>query len=234
MIPKMALLTSKNGFLMNLYIDGTTQSKTPENNQIEFVTETKYPVDGDVKVTLKLEKSEKFALSFRIPEWSKNTLITVNGEKVAVTDGKTTIERNWNNGDVIELKLDMRTRAIYPTPYGSRVLMTKAVMKTDFYMVNVFDKEDPMAKNHIALLRGPVVLAQENRLGYSVDDAVTIAVKDGYVETEVVREKTAPFETVLEVKVPLADGSKMTLVDYSSAGKTWSEESKMAAWILTK
>jgi len=66
------------------------------------------------------------------------------------------------------------------------------------------------------------------------DDAVEIKVTDGYVDAEVVTEKTAPFETVLEVKVPLADGNKMTLVDYSSAGKTWSEESKMAAWILTK
>ena len=91
-----------------------------------------------------------------------------------------------------------------------------------------------MAKHHIALLRGPVVLAQENRLGYSVDEPVTIKVEDGFVDTEVVTDKTAPFETILEVKVPLDDGTKMTLVDYSSAGKTWTEESKMAAWILTK
>ena len=232
LIPKMALMTAKDGFLMNLYIDGTVQSKTPENTPITFITDTQYPVYGDVKVTLKLDKSENFKISFRIPEWSKDTKISVNGETVAVTDGKITIEREWNDGDEIALSLDMRTRAVYPTPYGSRVLMTKAVMKTDFYMVNVFDKEDPIARNHIALLRGPVVLAQENRLGYNVDDAVTIDVKDGYVDTEVVTEKTTPFETVLEVKIPLADGTKMTLVDYSSAGKTWSEESKMAAWIL--
>ena len=232
LIPKMALMTAKDGFLMNLYIDGTVQSKTPENTPITFITDTQYPVYGDVKVTLKLDKSENFKISFRIPEWSKDTKISVNGETVAVTDGKITIEREWNDGDEIALSLDMRTRAVYPTPYGSRVLMTKAVMKTDFYMVNVFDKEDPIARNHIALLRGPVVLAQENRLGYNVDDAVTIDVKDGYVDTEVVTEKTAPFDTVLEVKVPLADGSKMTLVNYSSAGKTWSEESKMSAWIL--
>jgi len=234
LIPKMALLTAKDGFLMNLYINGTTQSKTPQNSPVTFVTETQYPVYGDVKVTLKLERSENFKLSFRNPAWSKDTKIKVNGESVAATEGKITIEREWNDGDVVELCLDMRTRVIYPTPYGSRVLMTKAVMKTDFYMVNVFDKEDPKAKNHIALLRGPLVLAQENRLGYSVDDAISIDVKDGYVDTEVVEEKTAPFDTVIEVKVPLANGKKMTLVDYSSAGKTWSDESKMAAWILTE
>ena len=234
MIPKMALLTAKDGFLMNLYINGTSVSKTPENNPITFVTDTQYPVYGDVKVEIKLLKSENFTMYLRIPEWSKNTQIKVNGEAVVVTEGKTAINRSWCDGDTIELSLDMRTRAIYPTPYGSRVLMTKPVMKTDFYMVNVFDKEDPKAKYHIALLRGPIVLAQDNRLGYSVDDAVSIEVKDGYVETEIVTDKTASFDTVVEAKVPLTDGSKMTLVDYSSAGKTWKEDSKMAAWILTK
>ena len=234
MIPKMTLLTAKDGFLMNLYINGTMQSKTPGNNSIVFITDTQYPVYGDVKITLKLEKGESFSLSFRNPAWSKDTKISVNGESVAVTEGKITIEREWCDGDVVDISLDMRTRAIYPEPYGSRVLMTKPVMKERFYVLPLYDEEDPMAKNHIALLRGPLVLAQENRLGYSVDDAVTVEVKDGYVDTEIVTEKTAPFDTVLEVKVPLADGTKMTLVDYSSAGKTWSEESKMAAWILTK
>lgn len=234
MIPKMALMTSKDGFMMNLYINGETQSKTPENNPITFTTDTQYPVYGDVKVAMKLAKSENFTMYFRIPAWSKNTQIKVNGEAVEVTEGKTAIKRSWCDGDVIEISLDMRTRAIYPTPYGSRVLMTKPVMETDFYMVHVYDEEDPKAKNHVALLRGPIVLAQDNRLGYSVDDAVEVKITDGYVDTEVVTAKTASFDTVLEVKVPLADGKTMTFVDYSSAGKTWKEDSKMAAWILTK
>ena len=105
-----------------------------------------------------------------------------------------------------------------------------------FYVIPVFDVEDPAAKNHVALLRGPIVLAQDNRLGYSVDEPVEIRVENGYVDVEVADDftGTAGFETILEVRVPLEDGSKMTLVDYSSAGRTWTEESKMAAWILTK
>jgi len=193
MIPKMALLTAKDGFLMNLYINGESESKTPENNKITFVTETSYPVYGDVKITLKLEKSENFKLSFRNPAWSKSTKLSVNGEAVAVTEGKITIDREWNNEDVIELVLDMRTRAMSPTPYGSRILMTKPVVKKYFYVLPLYDVEDPMAKNHIALLRGPLVLAQDNRLGYNVDDAVEIKVTDGYVDTEVITEKTDKY-----------------------------------------
>ena len=95
-------------------------------------------------------------------------------------------------------------------------------------------KEDPKAKFHIALRRGPVILAQENRLGYSVDEPVDIVVEDGYVDALLPSEDTAPYEHIVDVTVPLEDGRRMTLTDYSSAGKKWNEETKMAAWILTK
>lgn len=234
MIPKMALMSSHDGFVMNLFINGVTDTVTPNGNKITFATETEYPVWGNVKVTLKLAESEKFTLKVRNPEWSETTKITVNGENVTVTDGYIVIDRVWNDGDVVELELDMRTKAIYPIPYGQQITMSKALLNGSFYVIPVYDVEDPMAKHHIALRRGPVVLAQDNRLGYSVDDPVTIKVENGFVDTEVVTDKTAPFDTILEVKVPLDDGSKMTLVDYSSAGRTWRDDSKMAAWILTK
>ena len=99
-------------------------------------------------------------------------------------------------------------------------------------MVATFDKEDPIAHRHIALRRGPVMLAQEERLGYSLDTPVEIAVEpDGYVEVELA-DGAAPYDTILTVKAPLANGKKMTLTDYASAGKTW--EDKMAVWFLTK
>ena len=101
-------------------------------------------------------------------------------------------------------------------------------------MVPVYDKEDPIAHKHIALRRGPVVLAQENRLGYSVDEPVDILVnEDGYVDVSFPEEEIAPYPHILELRVPLKDGSRMAVTDYASAGKLWTEESKMAAWMLT-
>ena len=103
------------------------------------------------------------------------------------------------------------------------------------YMRPTYDIEDPIAHRHIALRRGPVMLAQENRLGYSVDDPVEIAVNDdGYVDVTFPETEKAPYPHILEVEVPLTDGTKMTVTDYSSAGKLWTEESKMAVWFLTK
>ena len=87
----------------------------------------------------------------------------------------------------------------------------------------------------MALVRGPIVLAQENRLGYSVDTPVDIKVNNvGYVDVQEAVQKVAPYKNILELCVPLTDGTLMHVTDYASAGKLWTEKSKMAAWILTE
>ena len=64
-------------------------------------------------------------------------------------------------------------------------------------------------------------------------DAVSIVSKDGYTDA-MVSEDAVSFDTVINAKIPLSDGTYMTVVDYSSAGKLWTEESKMAVWILNE
>lgn len=233
LISKMALLTSGKGFVMNLFIDGSMKTTTQSGSEVTFHTHTGYPVDGNVKITIELQKKERFELLIRNPQWSKNTKLFINGVEQKVESGYLAVDREWSDGDVIELELDMRTQAIYPIPYGHEIIMNKVVWKIN-YMVPTYDEEDPIAKNHIALRRGPVILAQENRLGYSVDDPVKVLVdEDGYVDVTMPEKEIAPYEHILEVQVPLADGRKMQVTDYASAGKLWTEESKMAAWMLT-
>ena len=234
LIPKMALLTSESGFAYNLFIAGTMKSVTPSGNNVVFNTKTEYPKYGNVVVTLELEKAESFEISIRNPKWSKTTSVTVNGKPVEVTDGFVVINREWENGDIIEVELDMRTRAIFPISHEPELLINKVIWGKN-YMIPTLDEEDPLRKYHVALLRGPVVLAQDNRLGYCVDDPVDIKIKDdGFVDAIIPETESAPYEHEIEVQVPLTDGTMMTLTDYSSAGKTWEEDSKMAAWILTK
>ena len=234
LISKMALLTSKKGFVLNLFIDGSMKTQTESGNEVIFHTHTGYPVSGNVKITVELKEKESFELLIRNPQWSKNTKVSINGVAQEAGNGYLAVDREWSDGDVIELELDMRTEAIHPIPYGHEIIMNKVVWKIN-YMVPTYDEEDPIAKKHIALRRGPVILAQENRLGYSVDDPVKVLVnEDGYVNVTVPKKDIAPYEHILEVEVPLADGRKMHVTDYASAGKLWTQESKMAAWMLTE
>ncbi len=232
-VPKMQLLTTKKGFALNLFTNGSINTKTSSNQDLIFDIKTGYPKCGKIDVTVSLKNEENFELLIRNPKWSKTTKISVNSEEIKVHDGYISIERAWKNGDKIEIDLDMRTEAIYPIPYGTQVLVNEVIWGVN-NMVSTIDTEDPIAKNHIALRRGPIMLAQDNRLGYSVDEAVEVSVSsDGYVDTQLC-EGLAPYENIVEAKVALKDGSEMTVTDYSSAGKLWTEESKMAVWMLTK
>lgn len=233
LVPQIQVLKSVKGVVVNLYIDGTVSARTPENNIIIFNFMTEYPKHGNVKIHIEIQNSESFEISLRNPSWSKSTKTYVNGKNVDVSAGYIKINNLWKNDDVIELEFDMRTEAIYPVAYGSQVLMNKVVWGKNYVLPN-YDAEDPIAHKHIALRRGPVMLAQENRLGYSVDDAVDIKVNDDRYVDVLLTDKDVPYNCVVKADVPLSNGEYMTLTDYSSTGKLWTKKSKMAVWILTK
>ncbi|MBP3334392.1 MAG: glycoside hydrolase family 127 protein [Clostridia bacterium] len=235
LVPKMQLLTAKGAFVLNLFIDGEISAATESGQEIRFTLSGGYPKNGKVTVKISLNKAEKFTLLIRNPEWSNHsTRVLVNSEKIDVCTAYVSIERVWKDGDTVEIELDMRTKVILPTAYGSDILMNNVVWSVD-YTVPSFDKEDPIAKDHIALRRGPIMLAQENRLGYSVDAPADILVKsDGYVDAVISDSSVAPYDSIIEMQIPLKDGKAMTVTNYASAGKLWTEESKMAVWMLIR
>lgn len=226
LIPKMTMLAKEDGYALNLFIDGKIKT-----DMAEFVVKTDYPKTGEVSITV--NSQQEFSLYIRNPEWSKKTDISLNGTPIATNEKYIKISRKWTNGDSIVLNLDMRTRVKKPIKYGHDILMNKVIWGHN-YVIPTYDEQDPLAMRHIALLRGPVVLAQENRLGYSVDEPVDILINEsGFVDVVLPESDEAPYEHIVEVKVPLMNGRFITLTDYSSAGKSWDEKSKMAAWILT-
>lgn len=241
LVPKLALLHGEGMIILNLYLDGTVQTVTPQGQPLVLTTETAYPVDGKIRMTVKMDQAEAFELKLRIPQWSKTFALNLYGvdqtnteiQTEADENGYVSLKRSWANGDVIELTLDMRTEILRPIPYGHQVLMNHVVWGIN-YMIPTYDEEDPKAKYHVALRRGPIMLAQENRLGYSVDEAIALPKStDGYAEICVPEQEIAPYEHLLELEVSLTDGTKMHVTDYASAGKLWTEESKMAVWMLT-
>ena len=231
---KTAVLTSKSGIVVNLFEKGSVTQPLVNGKTVNLTIDTAYPVDGNVKIAVDTDSDEEFEILIRNPEWSVNTVVAVNGKAINAAKGYISIYRKWVKGDVIELKFDMRAKAIFPIPYGSQILMNKVVWGANC-MCPTFDKEHPSTQNHIAIQYGPLMLAQENRLGYSVDDAVSIKVnEDGYVDIVIPETKSAPYACAVEAKIPTTDGGYFTVTDYASAGKLWTEESKMAVWFNTK
>ncbi|MEE1352025.1 MAG: glycoside hydrolase family 127 protein [Clostridia bacterium] len=230
LIPKMAMLAANDGYVINLFINGVVKMNT--ECDAEFNIQTDYPKTGKVNITVNADG--EFTLYIRNPHWSDNTEVTVNCEKTEVCDGYIKIRKHWKKGDRVELNLDMRTKVVYPIEYGHEILMNKVIWGHN-YMVSTYDEQDPEALNHIALTRGPITLAQDSRNGYSVDEPSDIKIEDGgYVEVIIPKESTVQYPHIVEANIPLANGEYMTVTDYASAGKLWSEQSKMAAWIRVK
>ena len=229
---KSAVLTTQKGIAINLFEKGSVAASLPNGKEINLNIDTDYPKSEKVRITVNICEGDPFEILIRNPYWSENTKILLNGQIIETTKGYISVNREWNNGDKIEITFDMRTKAIYPKPYGSQVLMNKVVWGAN-YMVPTFDKEDPIAKNHIALMRGPLMLAQDNRLGYSVDTPVSVKVENGFVSIEG-DDKASPYECIFNAKIPTKNGKSFTVTDYASAGKSYNNDSKMAVWMLTE
>ena len=80
--------------------------------------QTNYPWDGNIRFSIGTETPVAFALRLRIPGWCEKYTLTVNGspEKSPVVDGYAVIDRTWQDGDRVELALDMPVSLIHANP----------------------------------------------------------------------------------------------------------------------
>lgn len=78
------------------------------------------PWHGAVHFDVKTSKPAHFAVSLRIPEWAKGARLAVNGETIDLgsveVDGYARIEREWRDGDKIDLNIPLEARALWANP----------------------------------------------------------------------------------------------------------------------
>ncbi len=208
-IPEIALLNKKDGFVINYYEKGYINAVTPNGSALKLIIDTSYPYNGTVKFTLELEQSEEFEISFRIPAWCDGATITCKGKTDAVDTGYANLKEVWDSSDEITLELPMKVKRVLP-PEG-------AVNR------NIF----------AAYTYGPLVLAADKRV--TNPDAVLEVVCDnsGFVDAKVV-DCPEIKDAHICFEVPLKSGKTARLIDYASAGKTWNDASRLAAWLRIK
>ena len=60
---------------------------------------------------VKTSRAAEFAVKLRIPAWAEGASVSVNGKREAASAGIfARVEREWKNGDRIELELPLKTR----------------------------------------------------------------------------------------------------------------------------
>ncbi len=170
-----------------------------------------YPYSDSILISVNPDHPALFTISLRIPAWSENSAIFVNGSKTeGIRPGNyCSIRRKWKAGDRIMLKLDMRGRMV-------------------------------TLNNHQAILRGPVLLARDSRFNDGdVDETGVIVHQDQYVELQ--NSEKCPENMWMCFTVPVilgtdleGDHAKPVAVhycDFSSAGNTWEPDTRYRVWI---
>ena len=230
--PHLAVLRADNGFSVQLYEKGVYQTQTASGNGVTFLIETDYPVDDAIHIRVEPQEAEKFSLSLRIPSWSVENALLVNGQPMTVTPGMTTVDRLWQPGDVLDLRLDLRVEALWPTSYEKDVLRSRILWRT-CDMVPFLTEMGADHQNHVAFRRGPLMLARDARLSGREDGALALEGNEEYLPAEVKSPAELPFPAAGYVRVLLKNGKKLDLIDCASAGRTWKDDSAFTVWMRT-
>jgi hypothetical protein len=88
------------------------KAKVGDGTEVTIREDTDYPFSDVIRLTLSAARQVSFPLYLRIPGWCQRAWVEVNGEAV---DAKPeageylVIEREWRDGDAVELTLPMDT-----------------------------------------------------------------------------------------------------------------------------
>lgn len=78
--------------------------------EVTIEERTRYPMEGNIKLLVSLHSPASFPLHLRIPSWTENASVTVNGSPVEASapGSVTVISREWSDGDIVELSFPMK------------------------------------------------------------------------------------------------------------------------------
>jgi DUF1680 family protein len=116
LIPLAAWGVRNAGIAVNLFVPGTVTLAIPTGD-VTLVSTTRFPVDGEVTLDLKLAKAARFPLAIRVPQWCKKSEVTAGGTTWShATNGYITIDRTWQDKDRVTILMDFSPTVITGAP----------------------------------------------------------------------------------------------------------------------
>lgn len=103
----LILTTPDNGAAAVLFNACEAQMKVADGKEIVIKEMTDYPFDTQISFTVETnEETVKFPFYIRIPSWTRNASLKINGKATAVnteSGNYLCIHREWKNGDKVEV-----------------------------------------------------------------------------------------------------------------------------------
>jgi hypothetical protein len=174
---------------------------------IRVTQTTDYPWSGEVKIRIEQTPAREWGLHVRIPAWSKDTAVRLNGNGMAAEAGRfLAIRRAWRAGDEVTLAFDMKPRLTASNPLlrenAGRVAVERGPLvycleQPDNAAVRLFDAEITPAlqfreERRPDMLGGVVALKHEG-----VESASPLSAKPLYQSLPEMAIDTRPVELTL-------------------------------------
>lgn len=209
MIPRVTYrVPNKDRIDVNLYMPSQAILQIGKRT-FTLTQQTGYPASNEVKITVTPDKKTQANIALRIPGWTPNAIVKVNGETMkGVASGEYyVINRQWNAGDEITLTMEMPAHLV-------------------------------SLNQSVAIERGPIVYARDSRFNDGfVDEVVTIPNKDGIIQMKTEENGKDMWITVSVPMVrgtyndASTDTRHIRLCDFASAGSTWDERIRYRVWL---
>ncbi len=103
--------------VVHLYVQGEARLRLA-GQSVTLRQETRYPWDGQVRLTVRLEEPARFTLKLRVPGWCREATLAIGGKAVPMEleRGYARISREWRDGDAVTLDLAMPIERVYAHP----------------------------------------------------------------------------------------------------------------------
>ncbi|MGE5297192.1 MAG: beta-L-arabinofuranosidase domain-containing protein [Solirubrobacterales bacterium] len=197
LLSEWAVLGGPDGLYLNYYGPGTIEARLAGGSSWSFIQKTAYPATGRIEIEVRPEKEAAKPLFLRIPQWSQETKVAVNGTAVGnVTPGTyLKIERTWSPGDKIAIDLNLGVRTL---------------------------QGDQNVQFNTSLFRGPILLAfdQKHNTMDPADmpelDAASLSLEPLAADDAIMKDK--PLGPIMAFAAQAAGGKRVVLCDFASAG----------------
>ena len=111
-VKNMWAATADNGIAAMAYGPCQVTAKVAHGTNVTISEKTDYPFDETLKFKISLSQSASFPIKFRIPAWCATPFVKVNGkiQKNVKPGTFYSINRNWQNDDIVVLELPMNIK----------------------------------------------------------------------------------------------------------------------------
>ncbi len=108
-----------NGIQIHQFAPAEIERDLQSGQHVKLTIVTEYPWQGQIRLRIEETGSDSWALSIRIPEWSQNPTLSINGNTVGEPNfekGYLVLDRVWQAGDVVDLELGIEPMLVASNP----------------------------------------------------------------------------------------------------------------------